>query len=131
MAPSKEEERQLKEHKDDSPTKLGLAETFLKAVLDVPFAFKRIEVMLYIGNFESEVEYLKTSFQTLVVISHTYAFIHLLMIIFDSVKVMIDVVRASIFYIRFVQNFECYEHEKLFHFFSLTLGRKFFFNISM
>ncbi|KAG5092755.1 hypothetical protein JHK82_051533 [Glycine max] len=65
MAPSKEEERKLKEHKDDSPTKLGLAEFFLKAVLDVPFAFKRIEAMLYIANFESEVEYLRTSFQTL------------------------------------------------------------------
>nr|KYP64134.1 Formin-like protein 1 [Cajanus cajan] len=65
MAPSKEEERKLKEHEDDSPTKLGLAEKFLKAVLDVPFAFKRIETMLYIANFESEVEYLRTSFQTL------------------------------------------------------------------
>lgn len=68
MAPSKEEERKLKEHKDDSPTKLGPAEKFLKAVLDVPFAFKRVEAMLYIANFESEVEYLKKSFQTLEVI---------------------------------------------------------------
>ena len=59
MAPSKEEERKLKEHKDDSPTKLGPAEKFLKAVLDVPFAFKRVEAMLYIANFESEVEYLR------------------------------------------------------------------------
>ncbi|XP_061368566.1 formin-like protein 1 [Gastrolobium bilobum] len=65
MAPSKEEERKLKEHKDDSPTKLGLAEKFLKAVLDVPFAFKRVEAMLYVVNFESEVEYLRKSFQTL------------------------------------------------------------------
>lgn len=65
MAPSKEEERKLKEHKDDSPTKLGPAEKFLKAVLGVPFAFKRVEAMLYIANFESEVEYLRKSFQTL------------------------------------------------------------------
>ncbi|XP_027336174.1 formin-like protein 1 [Abrus precatorius] len=65
MAPSKEEERKLKEHKDDSPAKLGPAEKFLKAVLDVPFAFKRVEAMLYIANFESEVEYLRKSFQTL------------------------------------------------------------------
>ncbi|KAH1234920.1 Formin-like protein 1 [Glycine max] len=65
MAPSKEEECKLKEHKDDSPTKLGPAEIFLKAVLNVPFAFKRIEAMLYIANFEFEVEYLRTSFQTL------------------------------------------------------------------
>ncbi|GAU29945.1 hypothetical protein TSUD_360600 [Trifolium subterraneum] len=65
MAPTKEEERKLKEHKDDSPNKLGTAEKFLKAVLDVPFAFKRVEAMLYIANFESEVEYLRKSFQTL------------------------------------------------------------------
>ncbi|OIW02328.1 hypothetical protein TanjilG_11222 [Lupinus angustifolius] len=65
MAPSKEEERKLKEHKEDSPTKLGPAEKFLKAMLDVPFAFKRVEAMLYIANFESEMEYLRKSFQTL------------------------------------------------------------------
>ncbi|KAK1428550.1 hypothetical protein QVD17_17386 [Tagetes erecta] len=65
MAPTKEEERKLKEYKDDTPVKLGPAEKFLKAVLDVPFAFKRVEAMLYISNFESEIEYLKRSFQTL------------------------------------------------------------------
>lgn len=65
MAPTKEEERKLKEYKDDSPVKLGPAEKFLKAVLDVPFAFKRVDAMLYITNFDSEVEYLKKSFETL------------------------------------------------------------------
>ncbi|XP_065876799.1 formin-like protein 1 [Euphorbia lathyris] len=65
MAPSKEEERKLKEYKDDAPTKLGHPEKFLKAVLDVPFAFKRVDAMLYITNFESEVEYLKRSYDTL------------------------------------------------------------------
>lgn len=65
MAPTKEEERKLKDYKDDSPVKLGPAEKFLKAVLDIPFAFKRVDAMLYIANFESEVEYLKKSFQTL------------------------------------------------------------------
>ena len=74
MAPSKEEERKLKEHKDDSPTKLGPAEKFLKAVLDVPFAFKRVEAMLYIANFESEVEYLRKSFQTLEVVINHHSF---------------------------------------------------------
>ena len=68
MAPTKEEERKLKEYKDDSPIKLGPAEKFLKAVLDVPFAFKRVDAMLYISNFDSEVEYLKKSFETLEVI---------------------------------------------------------------
>lgn len=75
MAPTKEEERKLKEYKDDTPVKLGPAEKFLKAVLDVPFAFKRVEAMLYISNFESEVEYLKRSFQTLEVCFSCYNFV--------------------------------------------------------
>ncbi|KAI3940726.1 hypothetical protein MKW98_030045 [Papaver atlanticum] len=65
MAPSKEEERKLKEYKDDSPFKLGTAERFLKALVDVPFAFKRVDALLYIANFDSEVEYLRKSFITL------------------------------------------------------------------
>ena len=69
MAPTKEEERKLKEYEDDSPVKLGSAERFLKAMLDIPFAFKRVDAMLYITNFESEVEYLKKCFETLEVYS--------------------------------------------------------------
>lgn len=65
MAPTKEEERKLKEYKDDSPRKLGTAEKFLKAVLDVPYAFKRVDAMLYVSNYDSEVDYLRKSFQTL------------------------------------------------------------------
>ncbi|XWS47123.1 hypothetical protein CRYUN_Cryun14cG0125900 [Craigia yunnanensis] len=65
MAPTKEEERKLKEYKDDLSVKLGPAEKFLKTVLDIPFAFQRVDAMLYIANFESEVEYLKRSFETL------------------------------------------------------------------
>ncbi|KAK7400666.1 hypothetical protein VNO78_11914 [Psophocarpus tetragonolobus] len=65
MAPTKEEEFKLKEFQDESPFKLGPAEKFLKAVLDIPFAFKRVDAMLYIANFDSELEYLKKSFETL------------------------------------------------------------------
>uniref|UniRef100_A0A7N0UQ54 Formin-like protein n=1 Tax=Kalanchoe fedtschenkoi TaxID=63787 RepID=A0A7N0UQ54_KALFE len=65
MAPTKEEERKLKEYKDDSPLKHGVAERFLNAMLDIPFAFKRVDALLYVANFESEVEYLKKSFMTL------------------------------------------------------------------
>ncbi|XP_058094329.1 formin-like protein 1 [Magnolia sinica] len=65
MAPTKEEELKLKAYKDDSPFKLGPAEKFLKAVIDIPFAFKRVDAMLYIANFDSEVKYLKKSFETL------------------------------------------------------------------
>lgn len=65
MAPSKEEEDKLREYNEDSPIKLGPAEKFLKALLDIPFAFKRVDAMLYIINFDSEVNYLKKSFETL------------------------------------------------------------------
>lgn len=65
MAPTKEEERKLIEFTDESPLKLGPAEKFLKAVLHVPYAFKRVDAMLYIANFDSEVEYLRRSFETL------------------------------------------------------------------
>ncbi|KAL5703448.1 hypothetical protein ACHQM5_028538 [Ranunculus cassubicifolius] len=65
MAPTKEEERKLKDYKEDSPFKLGPAERFLKEVLDIPFAFKRVNAMLYIANFDSEIDYLKKSFETL------------------------------------------------------------------
>lgn len=66
MAPTKEEEIKLREFKEEnSPIKLNHAEKFLKAVLDVPFAFKRVDAMLYIANFDSEVNYLKNSFETL------------------------------------------------------------------
>ncbi|KAL2246766.1 formin-like protein 6 [Sesamum indicum] len=64
MAPTKEEEIKLKQYNDES-SKLGPAERFLKAILDIPFAFKRVEVLLYRANFDTEVKYLRKSFQTL------------------------------------------------------------------
>ncbi|KAM7271421.1 hypothetical protein ACFE04_030635 [Oxalis oulophora] len=42
-----------------------VCEALSEAVLDVPFAFKRVDAMLYIANFDSEMEYLKKSFETL------------------------------------------------------------------
>jgi hypothetical protein len=68
MAPTREEEIKLTEFREDALCKLGPAESFLKAVLAIPFAFKRVEAMLYITNFDSEVDYLKTSFKTLEVL---------------------------------------------------------------
>jgi len=64
MALTKEEEIKLKNY-DGDLSRLGSAERFLKAVLDIPLAFKRIEAMLYRANFETEVNYLRKSFQTL------------------------------------------------------------------
>ncbi|XVF15433.1 hypothetical protein REPUB_Repub09cG0152800 [Reevesia pubescens] len=64
MAPTKEEEIKLREYNGDI-SKLGSAERFLKTVLDVPFAFRRVEAMLYRANFDTEIKYLRKSFQTL------------------------------------------------------------------
>ncbi|XP_010938950.1 formin-like protein 8 [Elaeis guineensis] len=64
MTPSKEEELKLRDYNGDI-SKLGSAERFLKAVLDIPFAFKRVDAMLYRANFETEVNYLRKSFETL------------------------------------------------------------------
>ncbi|KAJ9540821.1 LOW QUALITY PROTEIN: hypothetical protein OSB04_027327 [Centaurea solstitialis] len=64
MAPTKEEEIKLRDYRGDM-SKLGSAERFLKAILDIPFAFKRVEAMLYRANFENEIKYLRTSFSTL------------------------------------------------------------------
>ncbi|KAF8364897.1 hypothetical protein HHK36_033120 [Tetracentron sinense] len=76
MAPSKEEEFKLKEYKNDSPFKLGPAERFLKAMVDIPFAFKRMDAMLYIANFDSEVVYLRKSFEILEVFCQTKPLTH-------------------------------------------------------
>lgn len=70
MAPTKEEEIKLRAY-DGDISKLGSAERFLKQVLDIPFAFKRVEAMLYGANFDMEVKYLRKSFETLEVQSPT------------------------------------------------------------
>ncbi|KAK4477447.1 hypothetical protein RD792_016670 [Penstemon davidsonii] len=64
MAPTKEEEIKLKDYDGDT-SKLGTAERFLKTILDIPFAFRRVEAMLYRANFDTEVKYLRKSFHTL------------------------------------------------------------------
>lgn len=60
MAPSKEEERKLKSFSDDS--EIGPAERFLKELLHVPFAFKRVDALLFVANFHSEIKRLRKSF---------------------------------------------------------------------
>ncbi|XP_013599240.1 PREDICTED: formin-like protein 9 [Brassica oleracea var. oleracea] len=63
LAPSKEEERKLRNASDDSAMiKLGPAERFLKELLQVPFVFKRVDALLSVANFYPEVEYVRRSF---------------------------------------------------------------------
>ena len=65
MTPTVDEEIRLKELNDTSLIELDPAVKFLKAVIDIPFAFKRVDAMLYISSFITEVEYLKASFETI------------------------------------------------------------------
>nr|AAW56932.1 unknown protein [Oryza sativa Japonica Group] len=65
MVLTNEEELKLKYFKDDLSTKLCPVEAFLKAVLDIPFAFKRMDAMLYVANFYLEVNQLRMSYATL------------------------------------------------------------------
>ncbi|KAF8667078.1 hypothetical protein HU200_053257 [Digitaria exilis] len=64
MVLSNEEELKLKYFKDDSLTRLCPVEAFVKAMLDVPFAFKRVDAMLYIASFYLEVNQLRLSYAT-------------------------------------------------------------------
>ncbi|KAM7280497.1 hypothetical protein ACFE04_007631 [Oxalis oulophora] len=64
MVPTKEEEGKLCSYKGDID-KLGSAERFLKALLGIPFAFERVEAMLYKETFEDETVHLRNSFSML------------------------------------------------------------------
>lgn len=64
MVPTDEEEAKLSSYNGDI-NELGSAERFVKAMLDIPFAFLRIEAMLYKETFEDEVVHLRKSFSML------------------------------------------------------------------
>ncbi|KAK9292903.1 hypothetical protein L1049_020884 [Liquidambar formosana] len=64
MVPTKEEEAKLSGY-DGDINELGSAEKFVKAMLNIPFAFLRIEAMLYRDTFEDEVVHLRKSFSML------------------------------------------------------------------
>ncbi|KAK1370700.1 Formin-like protein 11 [Heracleum sosnowskyi] len=64
MEPTKEEEGNLASYKGDI-NQLGSAEKFVKKMLNIPYAFLRIEAMLYKETFEDEVVHLRKSFSIL------------------------------------------------------------------
>ena len=67
MVPTKDEEAKLCSYKGDI-NELGSAEKVLKLILRIPFAFLRVEAMLYREAFEDEVVHLRNSFSMLEVI---------------------------------------------------------------
>nr|AXY97668.1 Formin-likey 2 family protein [Populus tomentosa] len=64
MVPTEEEEAKLFGYKGNI-NELGSAEKFVRVVLSIPFAFQRVEAMLYRETFEDEVVHLRNSFSML------------------------------------------------------------------
>lgn len=64
MAPTSEEELKLRLYTGDLAL-LGPAERFLKVMVEIPFAFKRMEALLFMCSFNEEVSNTKESFATL------------------------------------------------------------------
>jgi len=73
MAPTSDEERKLRLFSGDL-SQLGPADSFLKALVDIPLAFKRMEALLFMGSFKEELGTTMESFSILeVYIVHAVA----------------------------------------------------------
>ncbi|CAM8891031.1 unnamed protein product [Rhodiola kirilowii] len=64
MAPTTDEELKLRLY-DGDPAQLGPAERFLKVLVEIPFAFKRLESILFMTSLQEEVSNIKESYRTL------------------------------------------------------------------
>ncbi|CAK9187054.1 unnamed protein product [Ilex paraguariensis] len=64
MAPTTDEELKLRLYSGDL-SQLGPAERFLKVLVDIPFAFKRLESLLFMCSLQEEVSSIKESFATI------------------------------------------------------------------
>ncbi|KAK4286047.1 hypothetical protein QN277_002658 [Acacia crassicarpa] len=64
MAPTSEEELKLRQFSGEI-SQLGPADQFLKALVDIPFAFKRMEALLFMSTFQEDLTATKELFATL------------------------------------------------------------------
>lgn len=64
MAPTMDEELKLRLYTGDLSL-IGPAERFLKALIEIPFAFKRLEALLFVSTFQEEFSSVKQSLSTL------------------------------------------------------------------
>ncbi|XP_042040703.1 formin-like protein 3 [Salvia splendens] len=64
LAPTADEELKLRLY-DGDPFLIGPADRFLKALIEIPFAFKRLESLLYVSTFQEDFTAVKQSFSTL------------------------------------------------------------------
>lgn len=64
MAPTTEEELKLHLYSGDL-SRLGTAERFLKVLVEIPFAFKRLESLYFMCTLQEEAAIIKEAFTTL------------------------------------------------------------------
>ncbi|KAK6934382.1 Formin, FH2 domain [Dillenia turbinata] len=64
MVPTSDEELKLRLFSGEL-SQLGPAERFLKVLVDIPFAFKRLDALLFMSSLQEEVAIVKESFTTL------------------------------------------------------------------
>lgn len=70
MAPSEDEELKLRLYNEDL-SQLGPAERFLKALVEIPFAFKRLESLLFMYTVEEEISTAIESFADIQVLYYS------------------------------------------------------------
>jgi len=63
MAPTTEEEMKIRLYGE--PSKLGPAEQFIRNIMEVPFAYERIEVLLFMFCLQEEASSTSESFSTI------------------------------------------------------------------
>lgn len=71
MAPTTDEELKLRLYSGDL-SQLGPAERFLKAMVDIPFAFKRLESLLFMCTVDEEISTVKESFANIEVLHYIF-----------------------------------------------------------
>ncbi|KAK4716645.1 hypothetical protein R3W88_014983 [Solanum pinnatisectum] len=64
LAPTTDEELKLRLYCGEI-SQLGPAERFLKSLIEIPFAFKRMDALLLMSSLQEEVTFIKESFETL------------------------------------------------------------------
>lgn len=64
MAPTSDEELKLRLY-NGHISQLGPADRFLKALVEIPFAFKRMDALLYMGTLQEELTMTRDSFSIL------------------------------------------------------------------
>lgn len=88
MAPTSEEELKLRLF-SGGLAQLGPADRFLKSLVEIPFAFKRMDALLYMSTLQEELATTRESFSTLEVGSLNFI-THLIHCLYSIVLILHD-----------------------------------------